>query len=118
MRLIGKSVLSSEQGLYINTWGDGLIAAFDDPTQGLRCACKFVQHLQVDGIDVRVGVNWGAARIIYNEITERLDIDGESVNVGARLEPLAESGEVLVSNIVMGLDELDKAKFTFVTRAS
>jgi len=44
MRLIGKSILSSEQGLYTNTWGDGLIAAFDDPTQGLRCACKFVQH--------------------------------------------------------------------------
>lgn len=64
MRLIGKSVLSSEQGLYTNTWGDGLIAAFDDPTQGLRCACKFVQHLQVDGIDVRVGVSW-AQRVLF-----------------------------------------------------
>ncbi|MGA2313074.1 MAG: adenylate/guanylate cyclase domain-containing protein [Xanthobacteraceae bacterium] len=67
-------------------------------------------------MDVRVGVNWGAARIVYNEITERLDIDGESVNVGARLEPLAESGEVLVSDVVVGLEELDKAKFSLVKR--
>ncbi len=116
VRLIGRSILSSEKGLYVNTWGDGLITAFDDPTQGLRGACKFVQHCQIDGIEVRVGVNWGSARITYNEITESLDIDGESVNIGARLEPLAESGEVLASDVVIGLEELDKSKFSFVSK--
>jgi class 3 adenylate cyclase len=116
MRVIARSVLKSEQGLYLNTWGDGLIAAFDDPTQGLRCACKFIQHLNVDGIDVRVGVSWGAARIVYNEVTERLDIDGASVNIGARLEPLASPGEVLASDIVVALPDLRRDDFTFLER--
>jgi hypothetical protein len=116
MRVIARSVLKTEQGLYLNTWGDGLIAAFDDPTQGLRCACKFVQHLNVDGIDVRVGVNWGAARITYNEVTERMDIDGATINIGARLEPLASPGEVLASDIIIGLPDLRKEDFTFVER--
>jgi class 3 adenylate cyclase len=116
MRLLSKAVLKSDKGLYLNTWGDGIVAAFDDVTQGLRCACKFVQHLQIDGIDVRVGASWGAARIAHNEVTDRLDIDGESVNVGARIEPLAESGEVLASDLIIGLDELDRTKFSFVPR--
>jgi class 3 adenylate cyclase len=116
MRLIGRSILKSEKGMYINTWGDGVIAGFDDPTQGLRCACKFVSHLDVDGVEVRVGVNWGVARITYNEITERTDIDGESVNVGARIEPLAQPGEVLASDVVCGLEELEKSDFLFTEK--
>ena len=40
-----------------------------------------------------------------------MDIDGESVNVGARLEPLANSGEVIISDVIMGLEEFDKTKF-------
>ncbi len=116
MRLIGRSVLKSEKGIYTNTWGDGVVAAFDDPTQGLRCACKFVTHLHVDGIEARVGVSWGAARIRFNDITQRLDVDGESVNFGARLEPLAEPGEVLASDVVCALDNLDKGDFLFTAK--
>jgi class 3 adenylate cyclase len=116
MRVIARSIIKSEQGIYLNTWGDGLVAAFDDPTQGLRCACKFVQHLNVDGIDVRVGVNWGAARIIYNEASERMDIDGSSVNIGARLEPLASPGEVLAADIIVNLPDLRKDDFNFIER--
>ncbi len=116
MRLIGRSILNSSQGLYLNTWGDGLIVAFDDPTQGVECACRFVRHLDVDGIDVRIGINWGAARITYNEITQRMDIDGESVNVGARIEPLAEPGEILISDLVLGLQEFEKSKLTITEK--
>jgi class 3 adenylate cyclase len=116
MRLLSKVILKSDKGLYLNTWGDGIVAAFDDVTQGLRCSCKFVQHLQIDGIDVRVGASWGAARIAHNPVTDRLDIDGESVNLGARIEPLAEAGEVLASDIVVALDDLDRGKFSLVPR--
>lgn len=116
MRVVARSVLKSENGLYLNTWGDGLIAAFDDVTQGLRCACKFVQHLNVDGIDVRVGVSWGGARVVYNEATQRMDIDGSSVNIGARIEPLASPGEVLASDIVASLPDLRREDFTFLER--
>jgi class 3 adenylate cyclase len=75
-----------------------------------------VQHLNVDGIDVRVGVSSGAGRIIYNEVTERMDIDGNSINVGARLEPLASSGEVLASDIVAALPEIRREEFNFLER--
>ena len=73
--------------------------------------------LSIDGLDTRIGVNWGAARIAYNEITDRFDIDGESINMGARLEPLAEPGEVLTSEVVMSLDVIKEKKVEELKKA-
>ena len=46
LRLIGRAILKSEKGMYLNTWGDGVVAGFENSTDGLRCACKFISHLK------------------------------------------------------------------------
>jgi len=45
-----------------------------------------------------------------------MDIDGASVNVEARLEPLASPGEVLASDVIIALPDLRREDFTFLER--
>ena len=100
-------------GVYINTWGDGIVAGFDNLNDALLCACKFMEHLKVERIDVRIGMTYGEARVRFNQVTERLDIDGDSINLGARLEPLAEPGEVLISKELREHPDVKEANFEF-----
>lgn len=108
--------MASEGGLYINTWGDGVIVAFDEINSGLKCACKIVRHLDIDGIETRVGVHWGPARIRVNSLTERLDVDGDSINLGSRIEFLAEPGQVLATEEVRFHGDVDATQFEFTER--
>ncbi|MFN3859051.1 MAG: adenylate/guanylate cyclase domain-containing protein [Caulobacter sp.] len=103
LRSLARAILKNESGLYINTWGDAIVAAFDDVESGLRCACKFVQQFSIVGLDVRVGLAWGLLRITSNELKGSHDIDGDAINLCARIEPLAERGTVLCHEDVIAL---------------
>ena len=48
-----------------------------------------------------------------NPLTDRLDIEGDSVNVAARLEPLAEQGEVLITEELRYHPEVKQDRFIF-----
>jgi len=50
--------------------------------------------LQAAGIHTRIGMRRGKTLVRGNPLTDRLDIEGDSVNVAARLAPLAEPGEM------------------------
>lgn len=113
LRGLSLPVLKKRDALFMNTWGDAIIAAFECPTNGLRCACKYLHHLDVEGIDARIALSWGSVRVIHNDVTDRFDIDGNSVNEGARLEAMGETGEVYITDRYRSLEELDKSQFSF-----
>lgn len=103
----------SQKADFVNMWGDGIFASFEDATLGLECACLFVRHLEVYGLNVRVGVSWGVANVGMNNAVGRSDVDGACVNLAARLEALAQPGEVLCSDEVALLDTIDPDAFSF-----
>jgi len=113
LRGLGKPILKHSDGAYHNTWGDAVVAGFEDPTQALTGACKFIVHLNVEGIGARIGMDHGTVRISHNLTLGRLDFDGDAVDVGARLEPLAEPGQVLISKNLRYHPDLDVALFDF-----
>jgi len=114
LRDFGVPVLRNRGGKYINTWGDAIVAAFDDVNKGLICACQLISHLAIQGIPARIGINRGKVFIGYNSLTQRPDISGSTVNFTARLEPLAQKGEVLISEELRYEPTLDSNLFNFV----
>jgi len=82
--------------------GDGFLVEFSSPVDAVRCAVGIQEALSShaaqaasDALQMRIGINLGD--II---IEDDGDIYGEGVNVAARLEQLAGSGGILVSDKV------------------
>ena len=94
--IVGR-VLSDHRGELVNTAGDGLLATFDGPARGIRCAWSLRDSLKQTGLEVRSGIHTG-------ELTRRSGgVAGIAVHIGARVSALAEPGEVLVTRTVRDL---------------
>ena len=90
-------VLSDHRGELVNTAGDGVLATFDGPARGIRCAWSLRDSLKQTGLEVRSGIHTG-------ELTRRNGgVAGIAVHIGARVSALAEPGEVLVTRTVRDL---------------
>lgn len=94
--------ISEHGGRLIRSSGDGLLVEFDSALDAVRCGIEIQQELSKRNAGVapehrfqmRIGVN--AGDVIFDE----RDIYGNSVNIAARLETLAEPGELFVTNTV------------------
>ena len=85
------------QGRRVKTMGDGTLAIFDGPTRTIRCACGIRETTRDLGLEIRIGVHTG-------EIVRRGDdIGGIAVHTAARIQALAQPGEVLLSRTVVDL---------------
>jgi class 3 adenylate cyclase len=116
LRAFGSMLLPNAGGMYVNTWGDAIVAGFEKINEGIVCACKFIQHLSIENIGVRIGMSFGKATVDYNPLTDRMDINGDSINVGARLETMAEENEVLISKELYEHPDLKRESFTINSR--
>ena len=84
-------------GRLVKTTGDGVLATFDGPARSVRCARAISDGAQALGMEIRAGVHTG-------EVERRGDdIAGIGVNIAARIEAMAQAGEVLVSRTVTDL---------------
>ena len=89
--------LARYDGRRVNRSGAGLVATFDGPARGIRCAMAIRAALGARGLDVRAGLHAG-------ECDRHGDtISGTAVDIAARIAALAAPGEVLVSRTVSDL---------------
>jgi class 3 adenylate cyclase len=84
-------------GRLVKTTGDGVLATFDGPGRSVRCARAMRDGAQALGLELRAGVHTGEVELRAD------DIAGLAVNIAARIEALAQPGEVLVSRTVTDL---------------
>ena len=101
-------------GRIVKTTGDGLLLEFPSVVEAVRCAVDVQRGMVVrnagvpteEEMEFRIGINVG------DIIIDGEDIYGDGVNVAARLQVLAEPGEICVSRAVRD-QVLDKVSFVF-----
>jgi adenylate cyclase len=86
------------RGRPVRSMGDGMLVEFDSALDAVRCAIEIQRSLaereanQGDlRIQLRIGINTG------DVIVDERDIYGNSINIAARLEGLAEPGQIYVT---------------------
>jgi class 3 adenylate cyclase len=89
--------LARFRGREVSTAGDGVLATFDGPARGVRCAGAIAEGVRALGLQVRSGLHTGECEVIGD------DVGGIAVHTAARVATLANPGEVLVSHTVKDL---------------
>jgi len=91
--------IAEHHGKLVKTTGDGFIAIFDSPVEAVRCSIVIQQNLVGRNaqlprhcqVQYRIGVNLG------DVIVEADDVYGDGVNIAARIESIADPGQVYIS---------------------
>ena len=96
---IASQPIVEHSGLVVKTLGDSVMAYFSNPKEAVKAAIRIQQELKryntTSRIDkqfsVRIGIHWG------NGIVEEQDIFGDVVNMAAKIVPLADGGQIVIS---------------------
>jgi pimeloyl-ACP methyl ester carboxylesterase len=94
---IGAREVDRFRGRRVKTTGDGMLAVFDGPARGVRCAEAVLDDLTELGLEIRAGLHVGECEL------RGADVGGLAVHIGARVAGLARPGEILVSRTVRDL---------------
>ena len=90
-----RGLVDQYAGRLVKSTGDGLLAVFDVPSQGVECGRAMCRELREIGVPIRAGVHAGEI-----EVHDDGDISGIAVNLAARVEQAAADGELWVSSTV------------------
>jgi len=98
-----RPLFKTHQGREVKSTGDGFLVEFDSALRAVQCAIEIHEHLHERNaqpgstpIQLRIGVHLGDVE------ARGSDIFGDSVNLAARIEPLAEPGGICISESVFG----------------
>lgn len=92
-----RAAVAAQGGETIETTGDGLLALFTGPGEGVRCAKQVISDARGIGLEVRSGIHTG-------EVERGPDgVAGLAVHLAARIMALGGASEILVSGTVRDL---------------
>jgi class 3 adenylate cyclase len=94
---LARDLVGQLQGRLVKSTGDGVLALFDRPGRGIRCATALRDRLRGTGMEIRAGVHTGEVQLRGD------DVGGIGVHFAARVMAAAAPGEVLVSGTVHDL---------------
>jgi class 3 adenylate cyclase len=92
-----RRVVEEFQGQLVKTTGDGILATFDGPGRGIRCAAALRDELRGIGLQIRAGLHAGEVELRDG------DVGGIAAHLAARVMAAAGSGEIFISRTVRDL---------------
>jgi class 3 adenylate cyclase len=102
-----KERIEERGGILVKAMGDGIIAAFPEPADGIEAAMRIQEEIRCcnletpeEGIDVGIGLASGTP------IMTESDMIGHSVNLAQRISSLAKGGQILVTERIKELTPL------------
>ncbi len=90
-------LLARYDGIHVKNTGDGTLARFAGPAQGVRCALAMVEAAKNLGVEIRAGLHAGEIELRGD------DIGGLAVHIASRVNALAGPSEVLATGTVRDL---------------
>ncbi|MBP1858512.1 CHASE3 domain-containing protein [Rhizobium herbae] len=95
-------IIASHGGSIVTTAGDSVLVAFASALSAIDCAVEIQGSMATDNAELpedqhlmfRIGINVG------DVIVQDGDVFGDTVNVAARLEPMADPGGICISRAV------------------
>jgi class 3 adenylate cyclase len=103
-----REVIARNHGAFVKTIGDAVMASFVDPIDGLRAAlemririAQFNAEAGEEELALKVGLHAGACLAVT--LNDRLDYFGQTVNIAARVQALADAGEIAVTDDVLSV---------------
>jgi class 3 adenylate cyclase/pimeloyl-ACP methyl ester carboxylesterase len=94
---VAANVVDRHRGRLVKSTGDGILATFDGPGRGVRCALALGEAARHLGLPLRAGLHTGEIEMRGN------DVGGIAVHVAARVMGQSGANEVLVSRVVTDL---------------
>jgi len=102
-------------GSIVKTMGDAIMATFSTPQDGVGAALEMAQQiaglnerLKQQGYEtgIKIGLNEGAVLAVNAD--DRLDYFGQNVNVAARVQGLAQAGEIWLTETVFSSPQVSQ----------
>ena len=90
-----RAIAAAQGGAIVKTIGDAVMATFADPADAMSAALKMqddIAHLGEGELSLKIGMHTGPC--IAVELNDRLDYFGRTVNLAARVQGVAEAGEI------------------------
>jgi len=103
---LARQVVERHRGRIVKSTGDGILATFDGPGRGVRCALALGAAAQQIGLPLRAGLHTGEIEVRGD------DVGGIAVHVAARVMGQSFANEVVVSRVVTDLVAGAGLKFT------
>ncbi len=107
-----QAVSARHNGAIIKTIGDAVMAAFMTPADAVRAALEMRSEIEDFNrgqpnkeLVLKIGIHNGAA--IAVTLNDRLDYFGQTVNIAARVQGLADAGEIYLSGDVFGSPDVE-----------
>ena len=86
--------VSAHAGQIVKYTGDGFLAEFSSVQNAVECAISMQSDFAKSSLGFRIGIGLG------DVVDDGMDIHGEGVNIAARIEALAEQGDICVAAAV------------------
>ncbi len=108
---------SNARPLYVNTWGDAICAVFENVDAAGRFALALQNTLREtdwettdlrQDLCIRIGLHAGPVYKCFDPLLGHDTYNGAHVNRAARIEPIAEEGQIFASDAFASLAAIEK----------
>lgn len=106
-------VVRKYSGAIIKTMGDAIMASFSTPVDGILASIEMMQQMDAlnkkaesHKLGLKIGLHEGATLAVNSD--ERLDYFGQTVNIAARVQGLAQAGEIWLTEPIFQTHEVQQ----------